>query len=330
MKKNLFVVALLSFLFVFSACDKNVLIPSNEKDILTFNSVEDIDNEIIKLVDMSFDELVEYEKQKGYKSYGRECEEVYQSLNFDSFKTKEDIARFVDRNSDYLEIITDQYGDLYLETKLSNNKYRYILNKDKMYILNDSVRKVFNEGEISTKIENREKLSRIREFDDKNNIISSEFCFHPTKTISSSMEIVDESSSKSPSSNCGRYAIDRETNNRDRTKIEIKLVESHIGGQYRIYHDGIIRPYKRFLGVWCRCRRTISFQWKYTAYANIYGHNFTAGENRSGKKKAYKVESYKQLFFMSDEIIFDWDWYYLKYDCWGDTPSTDKAYVECY
>ena len=327
MKKVLFTTVLLSIMFAFIACNKDDLNLSNGKVILTFSSIEDVSEKLANVITMSSDELRDYEESKGYISYGRKCEEIFQSVDFDSFQTQDEIFEFVAENSDYLELVTDQNGDVYLETKLRNNEYRYIVNEDKMYVINDRVYKVFNEGEISTKIENREALSNIIVFDEQNSKVNSSFQFHPTNILSSSVNIIDGASLKSTSALCGRSDVDRATNGRDRTKIEIDLKDKYQGSKYIVYHKGLIRPYKRTLGIWYWCSRTITYQWKYTGYANILGYEFREGEDRSGSRSDSKEESYKELFFAQDGVFTNW--YYEKYDCWGDTPSTDKAQVKC-
>ncbi len=327
MKKFLFMTVSLSTILVFNACNKDDLNLSNDKEILTFNSVDDFNEELGKVLNMSTDELWDYEKSKGYKSYGRKCEEIYQSVDFDSFKAQDEIFDFVAENSDYLELVTDQNGDVYLETKLCNNEYRYIVDENKMFVLNDRVYKVFNEGKISTKIENREALLSIKVFDEQSSNVISGFQFHPTRILSSSVNIVDEASLKAASSNCGKSDEKRNTNGRNRTKIKIELKDKYKGNQYIVYHKGLIRPYKKTLGIWYWCTRTITYQWKYTGYANILGYEFREGENRSGTRKDSKEESYKELFFAQNGVFTNW--HYEKYDCWGDTPSTGKAKVKC-
>lgn len=310
----------------FAGCEKEKV--NNSEVNAGFSSTEELNAEINKTITLNSEELKSYEALKGYKSYGRMCEEIYENIDFSSFTTQDEILDFVAENGDYLELVTDEYGDVYLETKLRNNEYRYIIDNNRMFTVNDRVYKVFNEGQISTTIENRNVLYKIESFNEKNNKVTANLQFHPTNTLSSKANIIDEPSLKSAASNCGTKDDDRATSNRDRTKIEIELKDKWEGNTYKVYHKGLIRPYKKTLGVWYWCTRTISYQWKYTAYVNILGIDFREGEDRSGTRSDSKEESYKELFFSTNGSMFT-GWHYEKYDCWGDTPSTGKAQVKC-
>jgi CRISPR/Cas system CMR-associated protein Cmr3 (group 5 of RAMP superfamily) len=56
---------------------------------------------------MTKEERATYETQNGYISFGRYCDELYNKIDFDKFKSQEEIFSFVYENKDYLKL-TDE------------------------------------------------------------------------------------------------------------------------------------------------------------------------------------------------------------------------------
>lgn len=80
---------------------------------------------------MNSAELKLYEESKCFVSFGRECEDFYNNIDFEQFQSLEEMEAFVQENSKYLIFRKDGKGETYLETVLSNNSDRYIINSDK-------------------------------------------------------------------------------------------------------------------------------------------------------------------------------------------------------
>jgi len=195
-------------------------------DILKFKSIEDYSKLTSKLVSLNTKELQEYEDAHGYKSFGRQSEDVYRSFNPENFNTTDEIKDFVKRNSQYLQLKDDGNGELEMETVLGSSVDRYVITESKMYQISDRVYKVFEEGTISTDLKNIEQLSRIEKADiisiiknDKN------FIFDPRAIkISRSGRTGDYTNS------CGRGDSWYKTNDRERIRLEIG-VDSKEQGQ---------------------------------------------------------------------------------------------------
>ena len=66
------------------------------------------------------------------------CEELYFRINPEEFKSVEQVKDFLASNSEYLQLIEDEDGELTLETLLFKNPNRYFINKDKMFQINDA------------------------------------------------------------------------------------------------------------------------------------------------------------------------------------------------
>lgn len=86
------------------------------------------------------------------------CDEIFDNVNPKDFKTLDEIKEFVNANSTFIELYKDANGELYCVPKELENNERFLMNKDKMYIVGETVYKKFDKGFVTTKIENIEKL----------------------------------------------------------------------------------------------------------------------------------------------------------------------------
>jgi hypothetical protein len=122
----------------------------SNSSILIFESKDDFFSELITVVEMTTDELIAYENSKGYKSVGRQADEFYQSIDFESFKSKEDILNFVNRNNKYLQIVEEAGGELAVEPILYSQKERFFVNEHNLFQIQDSIYKVLENAIVST------------------------------------------------------------------------------------------------------------------------------------------------------------------------------------
>jgi len=275
---------------------------------------------------MDLTELESFERSKGFKSYGRECDEFYNSIIPENFTSNEEMLKFVEENNKYIQMIIEENGDTSIATRYDNSPYRYIINEEKMYQVKNSVFKVFSEGIVSTSIKNIEELRNCSE----DNIIdlqkNPEFHF---------MQNSSKLLLKSTEAYCGDKKEDFQQNGNNRTVIKIWAEEhytfdplgapwgSHIKFHYKTY------PQKRTWGAWFGCTRTITAHFDATLYYSSREKRFT--------KSYYGVSASK-----IESSLVDWDydfgplygtgWFnvnFKSYNCSFDTPSTSPVTISC-
>ena len=265
MKKNnksmLFLVAVCACLA--ASCDKETITLNEKvkndnqietKDIVKFDNMDEYTKVLDSVLSMNDLELKLYEESMGYKSFGRECDEFYENIDFEKFTTQEELLSFVD-NSDYLVITEDEEGELYIETPFSTNYRRYLMNKDRLFMIGETYYKVFEDGVISAEKDDLEELREI-----KTNKIGAIESTHSLQVEKIQREI-KEFDSKDDAYNCGLFVEKKETRNRDRTRVQISLESTfkyNNGPHTDVVLEFIVRPLKKHLGAWIYCSRTIS------------------------------------------------------------------------
>jgi len=130
-----------------------------ERDgMLVFESIEhffEATEAISKLDDI---ERLAFEERFNFGSFGTIADNFYRDINFDALKDKEQLENFVKEHSQVLELEYSNddsqklpEGEENLPVLLPANFYdseRWLMNKDKMYIIDDAVYKHFNNGKI--------------------------------------------------------------------------------------------------------------------------------------------------------------------------------------
>jgi len=178
MKNNFikYAFSILAFTLVFASCNNKEELAgvankttATPTDILTFNTKAEFDSTVQKVSLMSPDEKKSWEKSKGFKSFGTTCDEFYQTINPERFKSSNEVNDFIAQNSDKICIYTNDAGDKYCEVKEFDNTSRFIMNSNKMYIVGTTVFKQFEEGLISSDIANVDKLKNAKNYNDLSN-----------------------------------------------------------------------------------------------------------------------------------------------------------------
>ncbi|MDD2277893.1 MAG: hypothetical protein PHF25_08380 [Candidatus Margulisbacteria bacterium] len=214
-----------------------------KNEMLVFNSMEEYNAAIDKTISFNHEELLAWEEQKGFTSYGRKCEEIYFSINFDEFNSIDEIQHEVSKHSEYLTLVKDENNEYILEHYLFNNPARYIINSDRIIQVGDNVYKVFENSYAFTNIKYSDELIKLEE-----NAITKE-------PENSKITILNNNSpitSKNAAYRCGSGEFSgRVTVGRDRTKLTIGAHQppgTPSASVARCYY--IVRPYKKTLGVW--------------------------------------------------------------------------------
>ncbi len=341
MKRNILFIIVLFFLasglttLFFNSCSKDELkneeiLNEDLRSILSFNSDKEYIETLDKVLSMNPQELKAYEESKGYKSFGRLCDEIYYNINPEDFKSIEEVKTFVSKNSEYLRLVEDENGEFSLETILSDNPNRYLINDDKMFIINKNVYKVFEEGIVTTQVERKEFLKGINDKNISKYIDNVNIRYMPIH-----IESINETRLKDASYNCGTYHSNTHTDNTNRTTIEISIsywdTYDINGIPMTIFQNRVfVKPEKKTI-FWFGCTRTISCDVKIAVdYETISGweRDFVYHYHQDTEP------TWNYEFIISGGVISFGYWarynmHYGAYDCWGDTPSTHPANLEC-
>ncbi|MDY0198850.1 MAG: hypothetical protein RBR68_13650 [Tenuifilaceae bacterium] len=316
-------------LVVFSSCTKErvetaIEVPANN-EMLVFNSMEDYSTAVKKTISFNHEELKVWEEQQGLTSYGRKCEEIYFSINFDEFNSFDEIQLEISKYSEYLVLIKNETDEYELEHFLYNNPLRYIINCDRMFQAGDDVYKVFENCIAYTNLKYINQLKQLNEADITNEYENSEITI-----LNNNPTII----SKDDANNCGSGEFtDRVTDGRDRTKLTIGAHQAS-GTPYssvaRCYY--IVRPYKRTLGIWYWVSgRTMSASiklaldyldlsgWQRLIYTRDYQDVYASKLEGEGLAPVPQPNSNLFVHFGS-------------YDCWATSKSTgdgNPAELQC-
>jgi len=154
---------------MFTACEKEDVINHDTKkkeNILIFKSIEEFDNTLAKVNAMTKSERLEWEKQQGFKSFGTICDEFYETIEPEKFKSIEELRNFVTANSNKIQLYNNPNGDVYCVTNEFKNPERYLLNNEKMYIIGIKVFKKLDDGLVVTNISNIDRLNSVEYCDE--------------------------------------------------------------------------------------------------------------------------------------------------------------------
>ncbi|MDD4673405.1 MAG: hypothetical protein PHI03_10765 [Bacteroidales bacterium] len=250
-----------------SGCSKDETIVSTdempETEMLVFKDYEEYSSTLTKVLSFNEDELKAWEEAQGFISYGRKCEELFFSQDFESFENLDAFKNFVDNNSQYVELY-EELGEYTLDVKYYNCPARYLMNTDRMYQISDTIFKEFTNGVAYVGSSNEHLLKSING-DTFSSTKKAEIGFIESekKDINMKETII------TVSRNGG---IARSTTGRNRVRIKIYEERSQNLPYYDIrtvYAE--IRPYKRNFGVWIWCERYITgeLDWTYSFWGDV-------------------------------------------------------------
>lgn len=147
--KNLFYLCVCLMTLVLVSCDKENVnnhqvsaFRSGGGNIRTFESMEDLYKEIQLLSDMDFDDIVSYENRNAYQSFGRLAYQAVETILQDS-SNPENMLRQLYNYPLYLQTTTKDTIQ-YIDIRYDNTPFTFIMNRDRVFIVSDSVYKVFD------------------------------------------------------------------------------------------------------------------------------------------------------------------------------------------
>lgn len=299
---------------------------ASEKILKFTDSYEYLQN-LKKVTAFSTAERKIWEESQNFISYGRACDEFYNSLKIDENWDDEAIRKVVLDNADYLQIIQDNEGDCFLETRMYQNLKRYLINVDKLYQIGETIYKVIGENiTVRANIKCLEKLKTINESNYLSYLSDAEILIcHPS---------FDSDVLKDAGNNCGTDHEARVTNGNDRTYMHIVIVTDDLDIGREQYTYFIVRPYKKTLGIWYWCTRTIScdisIRTDYYLYTNPNSGDWDDPEygnyENSGTSDDHLSDILNQRMIATGFYPTTYS-HFGGYDCWGDTPSTSPNVV---
>lgn len=213
-----------------------------------FADLEDYNRELKKVLTLDGDKLSEWQQQQPYTSFGIECKLFYSQINPDSFKSQDEIFEFVKKNNKYIRLVVDEKGDMIVENQLEHNPNRYFISKEKIFTIGNTAYKCFNEGMISTSMQNMEELKKIENIEELSR----------TKSENSIFSIQYFSQHTVTKGDYGRYLEDHKDNGRDRTKFIMQLYYTENNNAGVTYLEYTIQPLMKTLGVYFGCFRKLS------------------------------------------------------------------------
>lgn len=329
-KENSKIVLALIFLLTFGlfSCSKDDLVDQNLKNSISdiFYFADDATHNDIrnKVLAMNLDELRAYEDSLGYCSFGRKCDEIYNNIDEDEFLSEEDITKFVEMNSEYLQFI-DIDGELYLETVLYDNPNRYLINDDKVFQIGEYVYKVFADGMVRTNQNYKGELLQL-----SGDSLPYLKIYDENLTVIQRNVVSFECDTKDDAYNCGTYASDDLVVGSEKIFIRI-MVEDEIkyfanGDPYTKWTSSCVaKPYRKTLNRWYGCGRHITYEFNVAVDTDDQVGNTTrtflhhSGTNVSSRE--IEVTNAGEIYGISF-------CHFGGYDCNASIPATDTATVK--
>jgi hypothetical protein len=313
MKKYLFLL-LVAVATILASCSKNDHETSSslENNILYFETIEEFNSELEKVVKMNESEILEWEEEKGFKSFNQEAEDLYRNIDPQKFKSEYEVKQFVEKNNKFLKLTVDPNGEYELDIQLNNTPLKYIANNDGLFQIGNSIYKVFNEGVVS--------LDEQRTDDLKNSDFASAILLS-----NHNMETIKEWSLKSISNSCYGTTV-RSDNDSERIRLTLSHIASEIDntGVARVGYYYEIRPFHKFLGIWYYAKRVISYDLNMEIIVN--SQSYFLDESEDGKDD-YAIESL--VYFGGAYINNILDSRIKSYDSWAKQENTNMAYALC-
>lgn len=330
------IISIFLILCFFTACSKeNVIIENRNISsdyIVSFENKADYYSTMNLVIQMNENELKKYEEARGYTSLGRLSEEFYKKIKLDDFKTMDEIKCFIEENSNFLQLIEDENHELYLETKFYNRTDRYFLNKHNIFQIGDSVYKILKTGTV---IASSKKIDIIYQVGDDIGYYMQDPSYIFIPNSDDNIEKL-----KGTTSDCSGPSFSWSiTDDRDRLKVEIEVSSKGIyATEKHIECHFIQRPYKKTLGIWYWCSRTmkadinLNFTWLGALEWSGDCHNYIWGEGNLQFYQDYTMASKfeKTVYITQGALMCASNAQFSSYDVWSDTYSVPEINIECY
>ncbi len=289
-----------------------------------FSSEEEFNSELEKVTSMSVNEQIAYAKNKGFTSFGAECRKFYKSIDFEGFKSKNELEKFVIMNSDYIEIIEDEQGEFSIEQKLSDRNDRFFLNKNHVYQIGNVIYKALDEGTAVTSEDNIEII-----YEMGNNV---DFFKHDERFVFESNFKKSSGPILKSMQGCGTYKSGNDTNGRERLLAEIG-VDNKFRTKVICYFKAKAQK-KSWLGYWYNIDRhfscRVNINYKY--YDDHYGNGWQTGRLVCNINNNIQETIDKTVEVSGENIVGSgaYEPGFTSYSVWVDTDAVNGINLSCY
>jgi hypothetical protein len=250
MKTKIFIIIIISL--AFQACENEYFNSGTEKEcdnILYFETTQDFNEQMREVLKMDLSKKQEWVKTRNFESFGVKADLIYYSVNPEDFKTIEEMKDFVSENSKYLHFVTSESGDTSVETKHFNSPFRYFINDEKIFKIENRIYKVVQDEVVVTTDDNIDKIKQIEDLN--SGLINDEDIF-----------LLHSNTLKSEYPGCGTVlnadSIGESGGRRYKIKLNIKIVEDKSGPGTNVISSYKIISRKAFLWIFWNFKNDIS------------------------------------------------------------------------
>ncbi|MBR6131991.1 MAG: hypothetical protein IKQ20_09060 [Bacteroidales bacterium] len=320
---------IISFLFaaiflgiLILSCHKEDVKPNtifkNGLSIRYFEDLQELQYELDNIANMDFDELVEYESNLNFNSYGKTAYLLVEELTGDTTILSEEMLAQIEQYYPQYFIITtecDENADIIVDIRYDNTPFTFIMNEDRMFQVGDSVYKVFDDCLVITDIANIEDLSSLDE-DGLPEIEGNEDYL---------VLYYQEEEAKT---NHGRYLYEEGVNGKEKvkswlvlTQLERHSVNGCVIASYSL--DLKIKGFRKFCGIFWPVKRTLSDN----IYCGISINNVTYYNSDQGSSSGY-VRNVPIMWGLNMEApLYYQPQYYITYAVgYARTPAAIAVY----
>ncbi|MDD2385672.1 MAG: hypothetical protein PHP52_02695 [Bacteroidales bacterium] len=305
-------------LFGLTSCDKELneeVSPQNK--YITYQSSDEYSKKLNEIVNMTQEERANYEISNGYISFGRYCDEFYSTIDFEQFKSMDEIITFVNKNKEYLKLNVDVNGEYTVDVAYDDKFSRYMCGLNKIFIIKDTAYKVLEDNLIYCNSGYVEELEKITEDNYLNYMKINEFAFIDSRQGLNTL--------KDDSTNYGKSLEATVTNGNNRTKSMaiIELGPPTLNYKATCYAGAKVRPYKKTALVWYFCTRTIDLNTNFIVHYEIndtWAPTPTYSYNSTIYASVHEYSLTAVPYYVDDAHFGD---VYV----YGDTPDTSPAII---
>jgi len=139
---------------------------SSQDGIPVFSSYKEFKSTLQAVQEFTLDQRLTWESQMGFTSFGTLANQVYESVGEMRFNSADEFYEFVKLNSNYLQTVEYENDENevqhFLKTKEFNNSERWLMNEDRMFIIDSLVYRFYdNNMAVAGRLD---RLGDIRDF----------------------------------------------------------------------------------------------------------------------------------------------------------------------
>ncbi len=288
--------------------------------ILKFESGEALNSTMNSVINKSAREFLEWESRMGFESFFTKSERIYDNVAAKEYNSIEGIKDEVEKYSRYIQLLGSENGEYTVECQLYNNPFKYIVNDDRLFILNKVAYKVLDAEIVIADIVNIDALKEIHEGNIHDFTDSQDF-----KIINANRETLKSTHT------VGGYDDDVAYRDDNKRKVEVyHLVEDFLviddyNGVYLTYvrYYNQATAYKKIIGWWkyntifC-AELDVDWYYYYNGYHYLDEYDYLPYDGDGDEVKSIRY-SHSQLV---DLGLYSVQTGFTSYDCWVYTRGT--------